>query len=179
VNVVGVEIGRLEPEEVLGPRLAEITEVWTWTDERRVKDILPRHAERDGFRFLAAHGEDGRLVGFVYGYLGAPGQWWHDIVAAEMDEQRRGYWLQPGHFELVELHVRLDYRRRGVGARLHDAVLEGLESPTAVLSTQRDNKPALTLYQRRGWGVIVPRLRFSPGGETFSILGLELSARNA
>src|SRR5206468_4271715 len=97
-----------------------------------------------------------------------------DIVAAAMREGEREYWLAPGHFELVELHVRQDFRRRGIAGRLHDALLAGLASRTAVLSTQRDNKPALALYRRRGWRVVVPRLRFSPGGELFCILGLEL-----
>ena len=167
---------RIEPltaDEVLGPRLEEVIEVWTWADDERVQDTLPRHAGREGFRFLAATAGD-RLVGFVYGYLGAPGQWWHDIVAGAMDAGTRRRWLAPGHFELVELHVHPDVRRRGLGGRLHDAVLEGLGGRTAVLSTQTDNEPALRLYLGRGWQIVVGSLRFSPAGQEFAILGRDL-----
>lgn len=27
------------------------------------------------------------IVGFAYGYTSAPGQWWHDIVAAALEPQ--------------------------------------------------------------------------------------------
>ena len=141
----------------------------------RLEEILPRHAGRDGFRFLTARAGDG-LVGLVYGYLGGPNQWWHDRVSAAMNDQQHRRWLAPGHFELVELHVHPDWRRRGLGGRLHDAVLDGLDSRTAVLSTQTDNDPALALYRGRGWQVVIPELRFEPRGSPYSILGLDLQA---
>ncbi len=169
-----MRIERLAPEEVLGPRLSQIAEVWTWADEARIEDILPRHVDRDGFRFVAAEVE-GRVAGFAYGYLGGAGQWWHDIVAASLDEQRRQLWLAPGHFELVELHVRAERRRQGIGGRLHDELLTGLDSPTAVLSTQTDNEAATRLYERRGWVTIAEPVRFGIGGRAFRIMGLDLS----
>jgi ribosomal protein S18 acetylase RimI-like enzyme len=159
---------------VLGPYRREIGEVWTWVDSQRLNEILPSHARREGFRFRGALVPDGRLVGFAYGYLGGPGQWWHDLVSEAMSESNRARWLAPGHFELVELHVRPDSRRQGIGGRLHDALLEGLPSPTAVLSTQTDNEPALALYRRRGWQIVVRELRFQPAGRPYAILGKAL-----
>ena len=154
----------------------EIPEVWIGSTEERLREILPRHAGRDGFRFFAAR--DGtRLVGLAYGYLGAPGQWWHDIVSRAMTSEQRRRWIAPGHFEVVELHVHPGYRRRGVGGRLHDTLLGGLESETAVLSTQADNRPALALYEGRGWKIVLPALRFAPAGEEYAILGLDLPSR--
>jgi ribosomal protein S18 acetylase RimI-like enzyme len=167
-----VRLEEWDPEAVLRRR-REIAQVWTWTSEERVEEILPRHVGRRGFRFLAARNESGTLVGFAYGYLGAPGQWWHDLVSGAMTAEQRARWLAPGHFELVELHVRPDQRRRGVGALLHDALLEPLESPTAVLSTQVDNAPALSLYRNRGWQLVVPELDFG-SGRLFCIMGIEL-----
>ena len=38
------------------------------------------HLRRRQFQAVATLGEDGRLVGFGYGYHGEPGQWWHDEV---------------------------------------------------------------------------------------------------
>lgn len=164
----------LDADEVLA-RSAEIGEIWPAASRERVDEILPRHAARAGFRFSAAE-EEGRMIGFSYGYLGAAGQWWHDLVAAEMTNEQEGRWLAPGHFEFVELHVRPEYRRRGLGGALHDELLRGLDSPTAVLSTQIDNTPALALYGGRGWKVIVSEMRFSPGGVPYSILGLDLAS---
>jgi len=69
--------------------------------------------------------------------------------------------------------VRADFHRRGIGGRLHDELLEGIEASTAVLSTQTDNEPAIALYQGRGWRVIVPYLDFG-SGRPFLIMGLDL-----
>ena len=140
----------------------------------RVREILPRHAERPGFAIVAAV-DEGRLVGFAYGYRGEPGQWWHDAVRAAMEPPQRGRRLRPGHVELAELHVAHRWRREGVGGRLHDALLGSYpDAPTAVLSTQTANAPALSLYAGRGWEVVVPRLRFASGGEPYAILGRDL-----
>ena len=40
---------------------------------RSRRGILAAHLDRDGLRAVAAE-QDGRLVGFAYGYLGRPGQ---------------------------------------------------------------------------------------------------------
>jgi ribosomal protein S18 acetylase RimI-like enzyme len=162
----------LSGEEALAVR-SELAEVWTGVSGERLGEILERHSARDGFTFLAAR-ENGTLAGFTYGYRGGSGEWWHDLVWAAMDEEQRARWLAPGHFEYVELHVRPERQRQGIGGRLHDALLARQSgSPTAVLSTQVDNERALGLYQGRGWRVVVPRLDFG-SGRLFSILGRDL-----
>jgi ribosomal protein S18 acetylase RimI-like enzyme len=161
-------------EEVLALR-RDIIEIWPEASRDRLTEILPRHTSRDGFRFIGAF-EDARLLGFVYGYLGGAGQWWHDRVAEALGAAGAARWLGPGHFEFTELHVRAERRRQGLGGTLHDAVLAGLAAPTAVLSTQTDNEPALALYGRRGWKVIVPYLDFG-SGRPFLIMGKDLHAR--
>ncbi len=158
-------------------RRDDIAEIWPEASRDRLDEILPRHAARAGFRFFAAEEHD-LMVGFSYGYLGAPGQWWHDLVSAAMTDEQRRHWLAPGHFEFVELHVRPEFRRRGIGGTLHDALLDGLGSRTAVLSTQVDNDAALALYRGRGWQIVVPELRFAAGGTSYSILGLELAGED-
>jgi hypothetical protein len=45
-----------------------------------------------------------------------------------------------------------------------------------VLSTQVDNEPALALYARRGWRMILPEVEFG-SGRLFCILGLDLATR--
>jgi len=167
----GVEIRELGARDVLSLR-RELAEIWPDASRARIDEILPRHVTRDGFRFLGAFADD-RVVGFVYGYRGAGGQWWHDRVAAALGPDGTERWLPPGHFEFTELHVRPEYRRRGIGGSLHDALLEGLEAPTTVLSTQTDNEPAIALYLGRGWQVIVPYLDFG-SGRPFLIMGRDL-----
>ncbi len=151
----------------------EVRVLWPEASRHRVDDILPRHAERDGFRAMIERADDGSLAGFAYGYRGGPGQWWHDVVAEALGADS-GRWLAPGHFELVELHVRRDLWGRGIGGRLHDALLADEPGP-AVLSTQRDNERALGLYRRRGWQVIVPEIDFGAGYPPFCVLGKELA----
>jgi ribosomal protein S18 acetylase RimI-like enzyme len=168
---VETEIRELAAEEVLALR-RQIAEIWPEASRDRLGEILPRHAARDGFRFLGAFDGE-RLVGFVYGYQGGPGQWWHDRVAAALGPDGSERWLGPRHLEFTELHVRPEFRRRGIGGALHDRLLENVDARTAVLSTQTDNEPALALYAARGWQVIVPELDFG-SGRPFLIMGKDL-----
>ena len=168
---VGVEIRPVEGNGVLRLR-RELEEIWPDASRARIGEILPRHIARDGFRFLGAFSGP-RLVGFVYGYRGGPGQWWHDRVASALGPDGVDRWLPAGHLEFTELHVRPEYRRRGIGGALHDELLRDADAPTAVLSTQTDNDPAIALYAGRGWRVIVPRLDFG-SGRPFLIMGIDL-----
>jgi ribosomal protein S18 acetylase RimI-like enzyme len=159
----------LAPAAFLALR-SEIRQLWPEASRQRVDGFLPRHAERQGFRAVIERGAGGRLAGFAYGYRGAPGQWWHDLVSAALGPDGTRRWLPPGHFEFVELHVRSDLWGRGIGGRLHDALLAPEPGP-AVLSTQQDNERALALYRRRGWRVIVPDIDFGVGYPPFCVLG--------
>jgi ribosomal protein S18 acetylase RimI-like enzyme len=172
MHATGVDIVELGIDDVLGRR-REVARLWPEASRDRIDEILPRHATREGFRFLGAFDAEGPLVGFVYGYRGAPGQWWHDRVARALGRSGSKRWLPKGHFEFTELHVDPDRRRRGIGGALHDAIFEVIEAPTAVLSTQTDNDPAIALYEGRDWQIIVPYLDFG-SGRPFLIMGRDL-----
>ena len=167
-----------EVQGIVDERVDELSAVWPELDGPRLDEIIPRHMSRDGFRFVAEEDEHGRLAGIAYGYLGAPGQWWHDIVARAMTEAQRERWLGPGHFEFVELAVRPDLRRRGLGARLHDELLSAQSGRPAVLSTQVSNQPARSLYSARGWSLVVPELDFGTG-ELYLVMGRPPSGTEA
>jgi ribosomal protein S18 acetylase RimI-like enzyme len=162
------ELSRGEVRRILDHRVDELVALWPDIPGTPLDEIVGQHLEREGFRFVIEEDEEGRLAGIAYGYLGSPGQWWHDRVATAMTAQQRPSWLRPGHFELVELAVRLDLRRRGIGSRLHDAVLEDERGP-ALLSTQVDNEPALSLYGSRGWETVVPEIEFPMG--SYCVMG--------
>ena len=178
-----VSLERVEAGRVVEELVGDVVDVWSAAHGLSAASAtrrefgatrIPRHARRDGFRFVAAFAPGGRLAGFVYGYTGASGQWWHDKVAAALDADTRATWLDPPHFELTELAVDPPYQGRGVGSRLHDAVLDGLPFDRALLSALADNGPVLRFYARRGWRVLLDELRFEPGRPVFSILGKEL-----
>jgi ribosomal protein S18 acetylase RimI-like enzyme len=172
------ELEEVAAADVIGRFRSEIEELWRrvfpGTPDERFDETLPRHTARRGFRFLAARTDNGELAGFAYGYEGGPGEWWHDRVAAAMAPEQAEEWLAPGHFEFVELQVAPELEGRGVGGRLHDALLAEARGRTAVLSTRRSNERALGFYRRRGWETIVEEIDFGAGYPPFVVLGKRL-----
>lgn len=121
-----------------------------WAHER-----LPEHAVIPGFALFTASA-GGQVLGFGYGYLGAPGQWFDTAVRQLVAPQVADAWLG-GHGELVELAVLPRARGAGVGGRLHDAVLDhlaGTGATKALLVVDRRAVPARRLYASRGWAEI-------------------------
>ena len=120
--------------------------------------VWDRHVARPGFRLARAH-DDGRLVGFGYGYTGERGQWWTDRMARLLPGDTAHTWLG-GHFELVSLAVLESHRRRGVGRGLLGCLTAELPHDRWLLMTSADAQdPARHLYARTGWEVIGPGLR--------------------
>ena len=176
----------IEPVPVatlLGQLRRHVVDVWATahdlprvspTREEFGRTRLRRHSERADFRFVGAFAGDGELVGFVYGYTGAPGQWWYDRVARGLSGDARREWLDAGHFEFTELAVRPAFQGQGVGSRLHDRVLVDVPHERALLSALADNAPVVRFYRRRGWEVVLERLRFEAGRPEFVIMGKTL-----
>ncbi len=170
-----VRIVEVSPDKMI-ERLSEILEIYSIVHglgERAIKErdeIMRRHFRRRGFRgFIAIDGD--RLVGFSYGYTGEPGQYWYDRVWAAMNPEQRRRWMEPEHFEFVELAVHPEYQRRGIGGRLHDLLLEDRPEPVALLTVRADNESAISLYRKRGWVVVLDDFRFSPDGVRFFVMG--------
>lgn len=143
---------------------------------RQFQSTLPRHTERDGFRCVAAARAGRReFLGFGYGYTSRSGQWWHDQVMRKLDTETAGKWLGNA-FEIVELAVRPALQGRGIGGCLHDALLEGLEQRTAVLSTLDADTRGFRLYRSRGWVVLRSGFYFSGVTAPYLIMGLRLAS---
>jgi ribosomal protein S18 acetylase RimI-like enzyme len=144
--------------------------------DRRVarsrRSIVTSHLDRRGLRGRAAV-DEGRLVGIAYGYVGEPGQWWHDQVAAAMSREVAETWLV-GAFEVCELHVRPSHQQQGLGRRLLDGLLAGPVAPTAVLTTPDEETRARGFYRAAGWVDLVEGLRFPGDPRSFAVLGLAL-----
>jgi ribosomal protein S18 acetylase RimI-like enzyme len=114
-----------------------------------------------------------QLVGFGYGYLVAPGQWWHDQVRAALDRRTAKRWL-PGAFEVCELHVHPDTQSRGLGRRLLHALVEGVDAPVALLSTPDADTKAFRLYHADGFVDLARGHHFPGDTRPFAILGARL-----
>jgi GNAT superfamily N-acetyltransferase len=113
--------------------------------------ILPRHATRADSDLHAAVDTDDGIVGFVYGYTGAYGQWWTDRVAADMSGEARRIWLDLPHFEVVQLHVLPSAQRTGIGAQLLDTLLQHQPNERALLSMDPQSATAGPFYRKHGW----------------------------
>ena len=145
---------------------------------RARRSILATHLQRDGLRAVAAFaGPDdessGRLVGIAYGYLGAPGQWWHDQVRAALTADEAARWLD-GAFEVCEFHVRPALQGTGLGRALLARLLALTDAPTAVLTTPDADTRARRFYRTAGWVDLVRELRFPGDPRAFAVLALPL-----
>ena len=140
---------------------------------RSRRSILTSHLDRDGLRVTAALDDDGRLVGIAYGYLGRPGQWWHDQVRAALTPEAAHLWLH-STFEVCELHVRPDLHGTGLGRDMLLALLASTSAATAVLTTPDSETRARRFYRRGGWHDLVRDLRFPGDPRSFAVLGLPL-----
>ncbi|HEY6274780.1 MAG TPA: GNAT family N-acetyltransferase [Streptosporangiaceae bacterium] len=165
--------------------------------------IMERHAGHPGFRSLVAvphlpgapqlpgaphssgagHGSGATAspaagpVGFAYGFHGAPGQWWHDVVygtlAAERGRAAADWWLGDC-FEVAEVHVHPEHQGRGAGRAMIDRLTTGLRERTAVLSTPHGHTRAHRLYRSLGFGGLLPSFSFPGASSSYAIMGAVL-----
>lgn len=133
---------------------------------------LPTHVERDDFVFLIAR-EGDELVGFGYGYTGGYGQWWTEHVGRSFTAAQREQWLAPPHFEIVELHVRPAWQRRGIGSVLLAQLLSRQPHDRAILSTQTGSRKARNFYAKNGWSEL-SSVDFGLGYPPYLVLGKRL-----
>ena len=102
----------------------------------------------------------GRLLGFCYGYVSTPGQWWNGEVRRAIGEQRARAVLD-GALEvafIMDTVVSPRAQRRGIGRSLLYALTEGARERHAVLTTHAANSRARALYCSAGFTVLHPTL---------------------
>ena len=137
--------------------------------------IMDRHAANKGFLGLAALVDSNALAGFTYGFHGAPGQWWHDVVAGALapgPRDGRG-WLDDS-FEVAELHVHPAYQGMGIGRELLLRLTADRQERTAVLSTMDTESRARQLYRGVGFTDLLTGFRFSGGEPAYAVMGATL-----
>jgi ribosomal protein S18 acetylase RimI-like enzyme len=140
--------------------------------------IMERHAGNPGFSALGVSSQDRpEFVAFCYGFHGAPGQWWHDVVRAGIQAtagpQAAGRWLD-NVMEVAEVHVDPAYQARGIGRRMLLGLAEGRPERTALLSTRDSLTPARHLYRSLGFTDLLTDFSFPGGGLRYAVMGAEL-----
>lgn len=137
------------------------------------RTIMQRHASYPGFRaFVATRHRS--VVGFAYGFHGAPGQWWHDVVLQALADaggpEHAREWVGDT-FEVAELHVHPDEQRKGVGRALITTLCAERAERTVVLSTLDAQTPARHLYRSLGMTDLLTGFTFPGGGPRYAVIG--------
>jgi ribosomal protein S18 acetylase RimI-like enzyme len=143
-------------------------------DEAALIPTLDLHAKREDFDLFGSREQaSGRLIGFVYGYRSAPGQYWYQRVTAPLSSEIRQRWFSDA-FEIPVLGVLPEYQRRGIGSALLDQLLARRTESTAVLTALQDDRRAVEFYHRRGWSVLLSDFHFGAQTPPYLLLGREL-----
>jgi ribosomal protein S18 acetylase RimI-like enzyme len=136
------------------------------------REVIVSHLRNPGFVAATAVVDDA-VVGFGYGYRGAPGQWWYDVVARGLGRDATRRWLHQG-FELAELHVLPEHQGRGIGRRLLDDVMARTDAGQVLLSTPDIESPARLLYRSRGFLDLLRDFSFPGSSEAYAVMGCDI-----
>jgi GNAT superfamily N-acetyltransferase len=108
------------------------------------------HTQRAGMRLIVARdGEE--VIGFTYGFL-LPSDtgWWKNVDQPLPDDFTREDGTRT--WAIIELAVRKPWRRRGIGAALHAALLEGLRVDRVTLTVRPEPEAAAAQSAYAHWG---------------------------
>ncbi|WAP59093.1 GNAT family N-acetyltransferase [Streptomyces sp. S465] len=122
---------------------------------RDIKEFIDRYqiqAERPGMRLVLAHSGDDEVVGFAFGFLlPADTGWWQTV----QDPLPQDFTREDGTrtYVIIELAVRKPWRRRGIAARLHARLLDGLsvERVSLTMRPEPEAAPAHSAYATWGY----------------------------
>ncbi len=120
------------------------------SDVRQFIDHYLLHAARPGMRLVIAREKD-EVVGFTYGYFLPTGTGWWDNVDQPLPED---FTREDGArtWVILELAVRKPWRRQGVAAGLHAALLDGLDVERVTLTVRPEPEAAPAQAAYAAWG---------------------------
>ncbi|WP_406053479.1 GNAT family N-acetyltransferase [Kribbella sp. NBC_00889] len=149
--------GVLEIADELTEAYVEVFTVPPWQhrdpDETRVafRRRLEGDARRDGFQAWVERSDDGRIAGFVTGWI-TPAPFRTDRSYGSVQKRlgpEQVEELLVGAFEIDELGVLAHARGTGLGRRLLETATQ--EQPRAWLLAWNQNHDSLAFYRRIGW----------------------------
>jgi ribosomal protein S18 acetylase RimI-like enzyme len=172
-----VQIHRLDLAAEVDAALAVEAAAFARPPEPFRRESYLRHTTYPAFASVGAM-RGSELVGFGYGHTDAPGQWWHDQIAAAMVGAGHEAWLT-GSFVLVELHVHPDFQGRGLGRTILTRLLDERGEPRTMLSAHDSETRARRLYRRLGFVDLLTGFRFAGTGRPFAVMGTDLPLAQA
>jgi ribosomal protein S18 acetylase RimI-like enzyme len=134
---------------------------------------MSRRVAQPAFRLVVAT-TDGNTVGFAFGHqLTADTGWWQGATTPLPDSIVREYAGRT--FAIIELAVAAEYRRRGIGKAMHDALLVDADEERVTLLVRPEAMPARRAYER--WGYTrVGAIRPWPEAPLYDAMVLNLRA---
>ncbi|MFE0460402.1 GNAT family N-acetyltransferase [Kitasatospora sp. NPDC058965] len=126
---------------------------------------ITAHARRDDFTLIVAFSA-GHAVGFGYGFRCTPAYWYGEQLLPAIAPEARDTDSLAG---ICELAVRTGWQGRGVGTRLHAALLEALHTEWVSLLAMPGDQPAQRLYHRLGYRYAGP-YNAGPDGPVLDLL---------
>jgi GNAT superfamily N-acetyltransferase len=131
---------------------------------RRFPWFVDHWGGREGFSCVIAY-EGNEPVGFTYGAPGEPGrEWWRDYL----DEPP----TDPSTFSVSELMVRPNWRKQGLGERLHTALLDDRPEALAVLTVDTRRSRLQAMYEVWGYRKVGERQPF-PDSPVYAVMLLD------
>lgn len=125
-----------------------------WTDDEsdHHRQSLTRLMTNPTFGLVTAEA-NGELMGFAYGVaLGQDTLWWSSM-AEPLPEALTAEW-NGRTFAVIDLAVREDYRKRGIGRALLDTLLGNRQEERATLTVQPVATDTKEFYAYLGWEVL-------------------------
>jgi ribosomal protein S18 acetylase RimI-like enzyme len=156
-----------------GPATAGTARAGTVTTGAAITGAALAAPAQDGERAGAAP----RLVGFAYGFHGAGGQWWHDVVsrvAADVLGARAAEEWFGDSLEIAEVHVLPGHQGRGTGLAMMRRLTAGRPERAAVLSTMDAETRARRLYHGLGFTDLMTGFEFPGTDQPYAIMGAPL-----
>jgi hypothetical protein len=130
--------------------------------------LLEAWTERTGWECVIGY-DDEQPVGFAHGApLAAAASWWR-CMADELDPE---FTRECGTrtFALADIMIRLQWRKSGAAARIHDELLAGRPEQRATLLVDSAHTKVQSLYQSWGYRAVGRTWPFDHAAETTAMV---------
>lgn len=122
---------------------------WTDDESEHHRQLLIKLIKNPTFGLVAAE-VSGELAGFAYGMALGPDTLWWSGMAEPLSEEMIAEWYGRT-FAVIDLAVREDYRKQGIGRTLLDALLGNRQEERATLTVQPVATDTKQFYAHLGW----------------------------
>lgn len=122
---------------------------WTDDESEHHRQSLIRLIASPTFTLVTAEAA-GELVGFAYGVALRPDTQWWSGTAEPLPYELTTEW-NGRTFAIIDLAVREDYRKRGIGRALLDVLLASRPEQRATLTVQPVATDTKEFYEHLGW----------------------------